>query len=196
MNKDWTGNKKSTFTTLGASNHSDHERADKDYYSTDPRCAKELLDQEDFNDIWECSCGEGHLSKEFQKAGKHVYSTDIVDRGYGIGQIDFLNNDIFWQGDIITNPPYSLALEFCQQGIKKLQPGRKMAMFLKLTFLEGQKRKKFFEVTPPCTVYVYSSRRKCALNGDFASVGSSVACYAWFVWKKGYVGPTVVKWID
>ena len=27
MSKDWTGNKKTTFVTLGASNHTDHERA-------------------------------------------------------------------------------------------------------------------------------------------------------------------------
>ena len=31
MSKDWTGNKKTTFVTLGASNHTDHERAEHDY---------------------------------------------------------------------------------------------------------------------------------------------------------------------
>lgn len=34
--KDWTGNKKATFVTLGASNHSEHEREKHDFYSTDP----------------------------------------------------------------------------------------------------------------------------------------------------------------
>lgn len=28
MPKDWKGNKKTTFATLGASNHTDHERAE------------------------------------------------------------------------------------------------------------------------------------------------------------------------
>lgn len=28
--KDWTGNSRTTFTTLGASNHSDYERAEHD----------------------------------------------------------------------------------------------------------------------------------------------------------------------
>ena len=30
--KDWTGNKKSTFVTLGASNHSEGEREVNDFY--------------------------------------------------------------------------------------------------------------------------------------------------------------------
>ena len=35
-NKDWVGNKKSTYITLGASNHTDKERQTEDYYATDP----------------------------------------------------------------------------------------------------------------------------------------------------------------
>ena len=35
-NKDWTGNKNSIFKTLGASNHTDKERQNEDYYATDP----------------------------------------------------------------------------------------------------------------------------------------------------------------
>lgn len=34
--QDWSGNKQSIFTTLGASNHVDHERAEYDYYATEP----------------------------------------------------------------------------------------------------------------------------------------------------------------
>lgn len=32
---DWVGNKTSTFVTLGASNHVEHEREPHDYYATD-----------------------------------------------------------------------------------------------------------------------------------------------------------------
>ena len=32
--KDWTGNAGSVFKTLGASNHTDHERQHEDYYAT------------------------------------------------------------------------------------------------------------------------------------------------------------------
>lgn len=84
--KDWTGNKKSTFTTLGASSHSDHEREKNDYYATEPRVIDELFERENFSDtIWECSCGEGHLSKEMHKYAKSILSTDLIDRGFGVG---------------------------------------------------------------------------------------------------------------
>ena len=87
MQKDWTGNHKSTFATLGASNHTDHEREQHDYYATEPKAAELLLEVEKFSPlIWECACGEGHLAKEFEKAGHTVYASDLVDRGYGYQQ--------------------------------------------------------------------------------------------------------------
>lgn len=67
--KDWTGNKKTTFVTLGASNHSEHERENNDYYATDPKALEIFLNKIEqdgiklHNAIWECACGEGHLSE-------------------------------------------------------------------------------------------------------------------------------------
>lgn len=43
MAKDWTGNKKSTFVTLGASNHTDKERQKEDYYATDKYDSKGVI---------------------------------------------------------------------------------------------------------------------------------------------------------
>lgn len=43
MAKDWTGNGKSTFITLGASNHTNKEREINDYYATDPIAIDALL---------------------------------------------------------------------------------------------------------------------------------------------------------
>ena len=91
--KDWTGNKNSIFKTLGASNHTDKERQNEDYYATDPIAIDVLLKDGGvtFNKpIWECSCGEGHLSERLKSFGYEVRSTDLIDRGYGEGGIDFL----------------------------------------------------------------------------------------------------------
>lgn len=196
--KDWTGNKNSTFTCLGASNHVEHDRAEFDYYATEPKAAELLLDVEpELNNIWECACGEGHLAKVFDKYGKLSKSTDLINRGYGDEFYDFLKPDAyFWNGDIVTNPPYKYALEFIQQAIKVIAYQRKVCMFLKLTFLEGKARKEFFKQYPPKTIYVCSGRIKCALNGDFDATGQSAACYAWFVWEKGYKGYPIIKWIN
>lgn len=200
-NKDWTGNKKTTFTVLGASNHSKHDREENDYYATDPRTIDALFEVEDFGDtIWEPACGEGHLSKKIKEYGKSVLSTDLVQRGgYGVGDVDFLEQDSTWNGDIITNPPYKYAQEFVEHSMKLIAKseicGLKVAMFLKLTFLEGQKRRKMFKKYPPKYIYVFSQRQKCAINGNFENTGSSAACYAWFVWQKDFTGDPIIKWI-
>lgn len=77
-----------------------------------------------------------------------------------------------------------------------MQDGAKVAMFLKILFLEGQKRRKFFEQHPPKYVYVASGRLSCAKNADFEKYPSSAVCYAWFVWEKGFKGEPVIRWIN
>lgn len=150
--KDWDGNQNSIYTTLGASNHTEKERQPDDYYATEPKAAELLLEQEKFHQtIWECACGEGHLAKVFEAHGYEVISTDLIYRGYGdLEPLDFLNETLEeFEGDIITNPPYKYALDFVQRALESVKPGRKVAMFLKLQFLEGKSRKKFFEKYPP-----------------------------------------------
>lgn len=199
QDKDWTGNRRTVFVTLGASNHSDHEREQHDYYATEPKAVELLLAEEQFSPlIWECACGEGHLAKALENHGYAVISTDLIYRGYGEPEsLDFLKETFTdFEGDIITNPPYRYALEFVKQALQTVQLGRKVAMFLRLQFLEGKNRKQFFLQNPPRTVYVSSSRLKCALNGKFEEVSSSAQAYAWFVWEKGFSGDPVIKWIN
>ena len=59
-----------------------------------------------------------------------------------------------------------------------------------------KKRKELFRINPPIRIWVSSSRLKCAINGDFNSIGSSATAYAWYIWKKGYKGDTIVKWFN
>ena len=197
MAKDWKGSKASIFKTIGASNHTDHERGDADYYATEPAATDWLCEIEQFKGpILEPACGEGHISKRLIVHGYEVVSRDLVDRGYGeVADFLFFNNEK-WDGDIITNPPYAAAQEFVEQALRMVQPGRKVAMFLKLTFLEGQGRSELFKNTPPIRVWVSRSRLKCAMNGDFDSIGSSATAYAWFVWEKGFTGHPEIHWFN
>jgi hypothetical protein len=199
--KDWTGNKKSLFTTLGASNHSEHQRQGADYYATNPDTIDPLFKKECFSDvIWEPACGEGHLSKKMEDWGKTVISQDLIDRNYGEGNVNFLKQTKMpCPADIITNPPYRYAKEFVEKGLELISKEKvgnlKVAMFLKLTFLEGKKRRELFNKYPPKIIYVFSERQKCAINGDFENTGSSAACYAWFVWEKDIKEYPTLKWI-
>ena len=181
---------------LGASSHTKEDRELYDFYATDPRCIDDLFEREIFLDnIWECACGEGHLSKKMiVEYNKKVYSSDIINRGYGDIKDFLCITNQQWHGDIITNPPYKSAYEFANKSLSIIPKGNKVAMFLKVLFLEGQKRIKFFIDNPPKVVYVYSKRQKCAKNGDF-NIGASAVAYAWYVWEKGYNGDTIIKWI-
>lgn len=190
---------KKVFATLGSSNHVPEEREAFDYYATDPKAVEMLLELEQFAPvIWEPACGEGHISKVLQAHGYQVISTDLVYRGFGDPEpLDFLKDTLEdFEGDIITNPPYKYALEFVQKALDSVQPGKKVAMFLKLQFLEGKSRKQFFLHNPPKVVYVSSSRLICAMNGEFEKYPSSAVAYAWFVWEKGFKGDPIIKWIN
>lgn len=187
------------FVTLGASNHASEERAHLDYYATDPRALELLLELEEFSEnVWECACGEGHLSEVLRANGFNVLSTDLIDRGYGIGDVDFLESTETFDGDIITNPPYKYAKEFVEHAIETITDGHKVAMLLRIQFLEGKARRELFDKYPPARIYVATGRIKCAKNGDFDKYKKegSAQAYAWFVWEKPYAGDAVVKWFN
>lgn len=199
------GNSRSTFVTLGASNHTDRPRQEHDYYATEP-VAIDMLEQTGFFDksmqrIWEPACGGGHLAQAMQDKGYEVYATDLYDRGYknqDAYNVDFLNSNFIPPESIdaiVTNPPYKYAQEFIE---KALRLGvNKVAMFLKLTFLEGQRRQALFKATPPHYVAVCVNRVQCAYNGDPEMFKqSSAACYAWFIWEQGYQGNPEILWIE
>lgn len=194
MPKDWTGNYQSVVGCLGAHNLTKEPRAEHDYYATQPIAAEWLIKLENLNNkIWECACGEGHLSKVLMAAGFDVTSTDLIDRGFGRGGVDFLEQIQEFDGDIVTNPPYRYATEFIEKALSLVYSGNKVCMFLKVQFLEGKARRKLFEKYPPRRVWVSSSRIKCGRNGNFSD---SMVAYAWYVWEKGYHGKTELKWFN
>lgn len=156
-----------------------------------------LLQVEKFNDdVWECACGERHLSNVLEDYLYNVRSSDIIDR-CGNEVYDFLQADnTTWDGDIITNPPYKYATEFVYKALDIIPEGNRCAMLLRLQFLEGKERKKLFQQHPPKIVYAFSGRVSCAKNGDFKSMKNGAVAYAWFVWEKGYKGDTILKWLN
>lgn len=198
-NKNWVGNKNSIYKTLGASNHTVEDREQHDYYATHPEAVEWLIKLEEFNrqeGVWECACGEGHISKVLEQEGYPVHSTDLVDRGFGVEGVDFLSYTEAWSGDIVTNPPYKYAQSFVEKALSLVDEGSKVALFLKLQFLEGKARKKMFAKYPPVRVWVSSSRLLCAKNGDFDLSGGSAVAYAWFVWEKGFKGHPEIRWFN
>ena len=198
--REYKGSIKSVYVTMGARNGAkDADRQSEDFYATEPKAIHELCKVEKFSHIvLEPACGMGHMVDALEEHGYTVLRSDIIDRGYPRTYVaDFFEAKEAGM-DIITNPPYKCAREFTEHALKIAPEGTKIAMFLKLTFLEGKARRKFFKKYPPKKVWVFSERVLCAKNGDFEalkkSAGGAVA-YAWFIWEKGYTGETTIGWL-
>jgi hypothetical protein len=172
-------------------------RETHDFYPTWPAATRALLSVERFDGaIWEPACGDGAMSKVLEAAGHEVISTDLIDRGYGEGGRDFLME---WQSlapNIVTNPPFRWAVEFVDRALM-LTTG-KVALFLRLAFLEGQDRGRWFPTTPLARVWIMS-RRVPIQRGRMAEgkeLNGGVIAFAWFVWEHGHQGKPEMGWID
>jgi hypothetical protein len=198
---DSTGNSKSNFATLGATNHSELERADRDFYATSPDALEALLRVFDLPKdkfVWECAAGNGHLAEVLSNFGYNVFASDIVERDYPLNKQDFLKCEGPIHANILTNPPYAKALEFVKHALTIIRTGNYVIMFMRIQFLEGQKRyKELFNANSGLKyVYVFSERAKCARNGLAEEFGkASAVAYAWYVWQKGYHDEPVIRWI-
>ena len=169
------------------------DRQIDDFYATSRPTTEALLKVEQFEgDVWEPCCGEGHISKVLLELGYNVKSSDLIDRDYGTPHIDFLS-EASECDNIITNPPYKNALEFAQKAVELA--GGKTALLLKLNFLEGQRRRLFFNKTPPVRVHVFSGRQTLMKNGDDYSGRSGMMALAWFIWDAGNSNLPTVPWV-
>lgn len=174
------------------------KRQEEDFYATNPKALKVFLNvySEKINEpVWECSCGKGHLAEELRENGYDVVATDLINRGYGMGGVDFLNTQTNFGGDILTNPPFKIAEDFVEKAMELLEDNKKLILFLKIQFLEGQKRKELFKKYPPKYVYCNSQRQQCARDAEFEKYTATTQFYAWYVWEKGFTGETIIRWI-
>lgn len=174
------------------------EREKNDFYATNPHAMEIALPYFKAiglsHNVWECACGEGHLSEVLIKNGYNVYSSDLIDRGYGDTK-NFLACTEPFDGDILTNPPFKLAEKFVQRGMELVDDGHKVCLFLKIQFLESKSRYELFKKCPLKHLMVYSERQQCSKNADFKKYKATTQCYAWFVFEKGYVGKPDIEWI-
>lgn len=196
-----SSNKRNAFSSLVASNHSKDNRENKDFYATDPQALEiflEILKQDGIilpHKICEPACGMGHLSKVLKNHGYEVDSYDLHNHGYGKTGMDFLKSNLKYEC-FLTNPPYKYALSFVEKALENVLPSGYVIMLLKIQFLEGKERYKFFKEHPPKFVYVNSSRQNCARNADFKThIRNSAICYSWFVWQKEFSGEPIIRWI-
>lgn len=154
----------------------------EEFYPTPPWATAALISYEEFEgDIWEPACGDGSMSEVLKKTGCNIYSSDLYDRGYGDGGVDFLTSQRR-AVNIVTNPPYALAAAFVHHGLKLAKT--KVALLLRLAFLEsGARYRDIFSTLPPARVYVFSERITFYPK-NVERKGSGTTAYCWMVWDK------------
>lgn len=163
-------------------------RVENDFYKTESGVMSKLLEVEKFGGrIWECACGDGTLVRELEEWGYDVYASDLIDRGCGVGGVDFLECCREFDGDIITNPPFKYANEFILKGLELCD--RKLAILGRLALLEDQWRyENVWKMGGLKRVLVSVKRLR------FLGKVASPHAHAWFVWDKEWDDEPIVGW--
>lgn len=163
-------------------------RAACDFCETPAWCVHRLLEHLRwgdwyFNCSWlEPSAGEGAIVwavNSFCDLNKLTHPNwecwDLVEVP-GVGQRDFLSSITDKPVDvIITNPPFSLAVEFAEHALS-FEPSIAVCLLLRLGFLASAKRHAFLSKNMPSKVLVLPNRP------SFTGGGTDNSEYAWFVW--------------
>lgn len=180
----------------------DYERRDHDFYATPPENVDclHLAEPLDGTFWWEPACGTGNISKRVEElTGVGVCSTDLIDRGYGLGGKDFLLIEKAPEGitGIITNPPFDdLAEAFIRHAIDLMRPvNGKVIMFLRNEYDCGKTRRGLFNGKNPKYPIAHKivvTKRPRWIEG---SKGSPRHSYAWFVWDFAHEGGAYISYV-
>ena len=180
------------------------ERCSRDFYPTPDISTKSLLESgyldNNLYEVLEPCAGKNNIGKLVKQYHKNceVKAVDLYDYGEPSVEsgIDFLqwkpNKKYDW---VITNPPYDskLLIPFVEKSLAVAEIG--VAMSLKITFLESIKRYDFFTSNMMLkNVLVFSNRQPMYKNGINTGTSNAI-CYAWFIWRKDYVGQPTIDWL-
>lgn len=128
--------------------------------------------------IWEPACGRGRMSRVLSAAGFRVTSTDLADRGFGTGGVDFLEARTLRAAVIVTNPPYG---EMVEAFIRKARAlgARYLALLVKADFFQAAgkaARHALFAEFPPARIHPLGWRL------DWTGQGRPVMNCVWLIW--------------
>jgi hypothetical protein len=112
-----------------------------------------------------------------EQSGRKVVSTDLIDRGYGWGGIDFLQVKSSLAKAIVTNPPWGLADAMVRHAAAI---GVNYVAFLhKATWLHAQERGLTIE-----TVWCPTREYQLLWRPDFRNQGGPPIDCSWYVFVR------------
>jgi hypothetical protein len=184
---------------------SGYDRVANKYYAEPRWLVDALLRHERFTGpVIDPCCGGGSIVAALRDAGYTANGSDIVDRGFGERADVLQHREPI--ASLVSNPPFTLAEPIVWHALPLLLPGGKLALLLRLAFLESQERQRLFDETPLARVWVSRQRASMppgqgqgprdhhgALIPAPASGGSTP--YAWFIWQPGCPRPPTLDWL-
>jgi len=175
------------------------ERRD-DCYDTPPVAVEALLKVEKVPElVWEPCCGTGNIVGVLRTHGHTVVASDLNDRGCpdSVSGVDFLfppPSGYDSVDAIVTNPPYSLAIPFIETALARAPL---VIMLLRLQFFESERRTPILEGRGLARIHVFRKRlpmmHRAGWEGKKANSGMA---FSWWVWERGYDGPTIIDRIS
>lgn len=166
---------------------SGYERIEADHYNTPHENLNCLLEHVTIHQkVWECAAGKGNLSEQLNEFGHDVWSSDIIDYGFGdrFTLANFLEQTELPDPGIraiVSNPPYfdDMPEQFIRHALKLMKPVKgQVAMFLRNEYDCSKGRMDLFGL-PPFHKKIIVTKRPRWVEG---SKGSPRHNYSWFVW--------------
>jgi hypothetical protein len=172
------------------------KRHSHDWYIESPTDVRRMLDVVSFDGpIHDPCCGRGNIPRTCGERGYEATGSDIVDRGYGTGGVNFFG-DLTPRVNIVSNPPYGRTAEQFVHHALRVASGT-VAILVQLSFLEGQGRyRRLYTQKPPALVLVCATRPSMPpgdLDGVVEAKGGKKA-YCWIVWQPGETD-TRTRWL-
>jgi hypothetical protein len=177
-----------------STNNASGKRKKSDFYETPYSITQQFLDCgliDKDSKILEPACGDGAIVKVLKDNG----FVNVTGKDLSTGS-DFLLEEEKYDV-IITNPPFSLALEFI---LKAKELCDKFVYFLPWSYIHGKERydKIYTQVDFPLSeVYVFT--RYPLLGEKLRSDGkyhTGMMVYAWYVWDKNGNKKPEINWLD
>lgn len=166
-----------------------------DFYSTPAWAVRAILPFLPVGSALDPCCGEGAILNACNDAWVHCEDVELLGyeidagraarvRGHTVDVRDALGDAGWFKRPlVITNPPFSLAIEFAERSLREqLSYGGTTALLLRLGFMAGQKRAPWHRANPS-DVYVLPKRPSFAANGK-----TDASEYAWFCFGPGRGG--------
>lgn len=145
--------------------------------------------------IWDPSCGWGRIGVAAEAHGHVCISTDLVDRGYGRGGIDFMKTRKL-RGRapyIVCNPPFDLMEEFAMHALEL--GAAKVAMIALVRRLPAAR---WLANTPLARVWLMTPRPSMPTGAHIrrgGKVGGGTQDFCWLVWRHNHRGPAAIEWL-